>query len=78
MNNINNIIVGLDLGSSFVRTVIGEVLEGGKIEIIGNSNVFLKNAIGVTVHLENGLSRQISGRNLLINNDILEEMIWQE
>ena len=35
MNNINNIIVGLDLGSSFVRTVIGEVLEGGKIEIIG-------------------------------------------
>ena len=50
----------------------------GKIEIMGNSNVFLKNAIGVTVHLENGLSRQISGRNLLINNDILEEMIWQE
>ena len=50
----------------------------GKIELMGNSNVFFKNAVGVTVHLENGLSRQISGRNLLINNDILEEMIWQE
>ena len=50
----------------------------GRIEIMGNSNVFFKNAVGVTVHLENGLSRQISGRNLLINNDILEEMIWQE
>ncbi|MGM9857735.1 MAG: hypothetical protein ACI311_00555 [Bacilli bacterium] len=50
----------------------------GNIELMGSSNVFLKNAIGVTIHLENGLSRQVSGRNILINNDILEDMIWQE
>ena len=34
---MNSIIVGLDLGSSYVRTVIGEVIDDGKIEIIGTS-----------------------------------------
>lgn len=34
---LNNIIVGLDLGTSFVRTVIGEIIEEGKIEIIGTA-----------------------------------------
>lgn len=34
---MNNIIVGLDLGTSYVRTVIGEVIDDGKIEIIGTA-----------------------------------------
>lgn len=34
---LNNIIVGLDLGTSFVRAVIGEDLGDGKVEIIGTA-----------------------------------------
>lgn len=34
---MNNIIVGLDLGTSFVRAVIGEVIDEGKVEIIGTA-----------------------------------------
>lgn len=32
---MNNIVVGLDLGTSFVRAVIGEVLDDNRVEIIG-------------------------------------------
>lgn len=32
---MNSIVVGLDLGSNFVRAVIGEVFDNGQIEIIG-------------------------------------------
>ena len=34
---MGNIIVGLDLGTSNVRTVIGEITEDSKIEIIGTA-----------------------------------------
>ena len=34
---MGNIIVGLDLGTSNVRTVIGEITEDNKIEIIGTA-----------------------------------------
>lgn len=32
---MSDIIVGLDIGSSFVRTVVGEVIENDKVQIIG-------------------------------------------
>ena len=34
---MNNIIVGLDLGTSFVRAVIAEDVGEGRIEIIGTA-----------------------------------------
>ena len=32
---MSDIIVGLDIGSSFVRTVVGEVTENDTVQIIG-------------------------------------------
>ena len=50
----------------------------GDIDIFNDSNVFIKNAIGATIHLENGLSRKLNGRNIYLNSDSIEEYLWQE
>ncbi|MBP5284162.1 MAG: cell division protein FtsA, partial [Treponema sp.] len=50
---MSNIIVGLDIGTSFVRTVIGEIVDDGSIEIVGvarKPSSGLRN--GVIVNLE--------------------------
>jgi cell division protein FtsA len=53
---LNNIIVGLDLGTSFVRAVIGEVIGEGKVEIVGTAqkpSAGLRN--GVIVNRESAM-----------------------
>lgn len=50
---MSNIIVGLDIGTSFVRTVIGEIVDDGSVEIIGvakKASSGLRN--GVIVNIE--------------------------
>ncbi len=54
---MSSIIVGLDIGTSFVRTVIAEIIEDGKVEILGvakKPSTGLRN--GVIVNIEKAMA----------------------